>query len=350
LKLPNCPTLEVDLESIRSNYQLLRNKAEHKNSASVVKANAYGLGVKQVSQTLAQAGCKDFFVANLEEAIEFRQFDSASNLYVFNGIRKGQRSDFIAHKIIPVINDLAQLEYWQQAGNYALHIDTGMTRLGITPKQAYELPAKSPHLKLIISHLACADTPSHRKNAEQLELFKQISKHFQGVSASLANSSGVFIGQNYHFDLLRPGCSLYGISPNSELANPMQNCVKLSAPILQYRKIDAESDVGYGATSKVKKGSILATVEIGYADGFMRNLSNNFYGYANNIKLPIIGRVSMDMLSVDVSEIPQELLRDDLRIEFINQNQPVDIMANAAKTIGYEIFTRIGNRVQRIYA
>ena len=343
----NFPTLRVNLDKIASNYSYLRSLG-NKNCAAVVKANAYGLGVKQVAKTLFTNNCTEFFVATLAEGIELREILPTANIFVFHGVRQSEVAEFLHHSLMPVLNDLAQVEIWSEAGKYALHFDTGMCRLGLEFSDIKNLRI-SPNLQLIMSHLACANEPQNQKNAEQLELFRKITQYFPNIPASFANSSGVFLGQDYHFDLLRPGCSLYGISPNTTLPNPMQNVVTLSAPVLQYRRIEKDQTVGYGASAIIKKGSILATVEIGYADGFLRTLGNKINGYVKNIKTPLIGRVSMDMVSVDVTNVPEYLLSNNLRIEFINDIQPVDFIAETAQTIGYEIFTRIGSRVKRVY-
>lgn len=342
------PTIEINLAAIAHNYTLLRKQGNKASCAAVVKANAYGLGVAQIAPILLEAGCREFFVATLDEAIELRGILPAATIYVFHGARKGQTKDFLAHNIIPVLNDLSQIEHWNDAGKFALHIDTGMCRLGLTPEEASKIKPSS-HLQLVMSHLACANDPKNPKNAEQLASFRKALQHFPKVRTSLANSSGIFLGSDYHFDLLRPGCSLYGISPNTSLPNPMSNVATLSAPILQYHHLEKDETVGYGATVTAKKGAVLATVEIGYSDGFIRSLSNKAVGYAAGIKVPVVGRVSMDMITVDVTQVPEHARSEHLRVTFIGKEQSVDILAEMAATIGYEIFTRLGARIQKIY-
>jgi len=348
---PHNPTLEVNLDAIVRNYERLRGETGGNGcSAAVVKANAYGLGVSRVAPALYEAGCRDFFVATLDEAMELRKILGGVTIYAFHGCRKGQVKGFLAYNIIPVLNDIAQLEYWQDSGKYALHIDTGMCRLGITSEEVAYLQPATSNLQLIISHLACANEPSNPMNKQQLALFRQVMRRFPGVTASLANSSGVFLSKDYHCDMLRPGCALYGISPNTTMPNPMENVVTLSAPVLQYRHIDEDhTTVGYGASVVVGKGAVLATVEMGYADGFLRALGNKAFGVVAGIRVPVIGRVSMDMVTVDVTKVPAHLRRNNLRILFIGKEHPVDVIAEAAGTIGYEIFTRLGTRVQRLY-
>lgn len=348
------PVLDVNLNALAANYRLLTSKHPQKRCAAVVKANAYGLGVGEVSKTLYKAGCREFFVATLEEGIELRKIFAScglqgSSIFVFHGCRRDEYVEFIAHNLVPVLNTLEQWEAWDKVNPCALHIDTGMTRLGITPEEALKLQPATRSPQLILSHLACANDPEHPKNREQLSAFKIVRAHFPSALASLANSSGVFLGADFHFDLLRPGCSLYGISPNTSLPNPMEHVATLSAPVLQLRAVTKDTSVGYGALGFVKKGSVLATVELGYADGFHRCLTGHAYGYVYGVKLPVVGRVSMDMVSVDVTALPPHLRNEDLRIEFISKDQPVDVLAEAAGTIGYEIFTSIGRRVKRVY-
>ncbi len=352
---PYHPTLEVNLAAIVRNYMRLCAEGGGRRCAAVVKANAYGLGVERIAPALYEAGCREFFVATLDEGVILGKVLVTSSLqpatiYAFHGCREGQVKDFLAHAIIPVLNDIPQLEYWRDAGKYALHIDTGMCRLGVSFNELDVLQPATGNLQLILSHLACANDPAHPKNAEQLALFKVVVQRFEGVDASLANSSGIFLGKAYHFDLLRPGCSLYGISPNISLPNPVENAVTLSAPVLQYRIVDKDhTTVGYSAAAEVNKGTVLATVEVGYADGFLRALGNKACGYASGVRVPLVGRVSMDMVSMDVTAVPEHLRTPELRITFIGEEQPVDVIAKTAGTIGYEIFTRLGARVQRVY-
>lgn len=347
----HCPTIEVDLAALARNYTLLASRHAKRACAAVVKANAYGLGVAQVASSLYHAGCREFFVATLEEGVELRKIVSAdARIYVFHGARSGEQKDFAAHALIPVLNSVQQLEIWDKTVYYALHVDTGMCRLGVTSQEAIAHAQVKGNLKLLMSHLACAGSPTHPKNEEQRNQFADVAKHFGGVAKSLANSSGVFLGENFHHDLLRPGCSLYGISPNLSLPNPMEQVAVWSAPVLQYRHISQEQTVGYDAMGKASAGQVLATVELGYADGFQRILSNGkASAYANGVKLPLLGRVSMDMVTLDVTSLPENQRTADLRVEFIGKNQSVDDLAKAAGTIGYEIFTGLGQRVKRVY-
>jgi alanine racemase len=355
----NGPILEVDLAAIARNYALLKGKLAGGACAAVVKAGAYGLGVKAVAPALFDAGCRDFFVATLDEAIELRAvLDDGDeprvllgdhNIYVFHGMRERQNKDFTHHRLIPVLSSHEQIRHWNNSGPCALHIDTGMNRLGLPPEEARDLQPATRNLQLVMSHLACASEPQHPMNEQQLGAFTAALAHFPRIPASLANSSGIFLGERYHFALARAGCSLYGISPDTARPNPMENVVTLSAPVLQYRFVKTRQSVGYGATASVPAGAVLATVELGYADGFLRHLSNHAHGFAAGYRVPLVGRVSMDMVSLDVTGVPEHLRTPDLRIIFIGREQPVDALAKDAGTIGYEVFTRLGSRVQRVY-
>ena len=347
----NSATLTVNLAALRANYHLLRTRHEKRTIAAVVKANAYGLGVERVSQALADEGCELFFVATVSEAIELRNFLPHAKIAVFNGIFKGEEKEFAAHHIIPVVNDLEQLDRCQMSGvrKFFLHIDTGMTRLGLSHTDLKKIPPLSPdNCQLVISHLACASEPAHPKNNEQLSRLRTARQWLPDVPVSFANSSGLFLGTDYHFDIGRPGCALYGINPISG-PNPMQPVATLSAPIIQIRTLDCDEEVGYGSTCAAKKGSRLAVAGMGYADGFFRLLGHSASAFIGNHRVPIAGRISMDMVTLDISHVPESALGENPRAEFINAQQTVDDIATQAHTIGYEIFTRIGRRVIRNY-
>lgn len=352
-----CATLAVNLSALLSNYQLLRARHAKNSVAAVVKANAYGLGVKEVSLALWENGCRDFFVATLAEGIELRAVLPQANIGVFQGIFAGEEKDYAHYRLIPALNDIPQAERflkygsWDENNHIILHIDTGMTRLGLSEsdlKHPIFSALFTQHPALIISHLACADSPAHPKNAEQLARFRAALAHFPGAKASLANSAGIFLPPEFHFDIARPGCALYGINPASG-KNPMRHVATLSAPVLQIRELDRDEHIGYGATATAKKGSRIAIIGLGYADGYSRSLGNQGFAYMEGHKAPLIGRVSMDMVALDISAIPQAQITASTRAEFINDRQTVDDIAAQCQTIGYEIFTSIGNRVQRVY-
>ncbi len=345
------PLLTVSLDAIAENWRQLR--AHHKKSAcaAVVKADAYGLGMVPVARRLAAEGCGTFFVATLAEAITLRAAISDPQIYVFEGYLDGEEKAYAEHRLRPVLNTHAQFERARQHEILpfcALHIDTGMGRLGLNVEEAHS--ATGAPVALLMTHLACASDPAHPLNGEQLRLFEAARTHFSGVPCSVANSSGIFLGPEYHYDLGRPGCSLYGITPNPELPNPMRQVAELTAPILQIRAAERDQSVGYGASVSVKKGARILTAGIGYADGLHRIASNSeIKVYIGEHTLPLLGRVSMDLTCWDASDVSLQTLEKSCFVSLINARQPVDRVAEICHTIGYEIFTRLGNRVQREY-
>jgi alanine racemase len=354
MKPANCVTLDVNLSALADNYRLLKSLHAQHHIATVVKANAYGLGAEAISRVFWQEGCHDFFVATLEEGIELRQYLAQASIGVFQGAFPGEEKEFQHYGLTPVLNTLEQIERWQKIASLSsaiLHVDTGMTRLGLTHTELGKLVAKHPKLNfaLVMSHLACANDPTNAKNQEQLDRFKMALKILPGCKTSLANSSGLFLSDEFHFDTGRPGCALYGITP-VETKNPMRAVATLSAPLLAIRTLDRDETVGYGSTYSAKKGARIAIVMLGYADGILRTLSNKGFAFIGGQKVPFAGRVSMDMIALDVSTLPENKLPLTATAEFINEKQTVNDVANLADTIGYEIFTRLGERVKRVYS
>ena len=356
------PALTVDLSAVVANWQLLRGKFTGEECAAVVKADAYGLGMVPVATALSKAGCHTFFVATITEAIELREALPDVRILVFHGIGEGEEFAFRQHRIIPVLNTPEQIARWKPVAREfphavsALHIDTGMARLGLQPQQFQSLLKEDSSLLedcrvgLLMSHLACAPTPDHPLNAEQLRLFREATELAPGIPASLCNSGGIFLGVDHHFQLARPGCSLYGIAPQ-EQHNPMRQVATWQAPIISIHRLEREQTVGYGATQTLPKGARIATVASGYADGYLRHLSHQAVGYLDEYKVPLIGRVTMDMLSFDISSVPASSLKEGATITLLGDCDGirVDDLAAAAGTIGYEILTRIGGRVARQY-
>lgn len=341
----NGPTLTVDLAALCDNWQLLKKRFGGGECTAVVKSDAYGLGVEQASKALAARGCNTFFVATLDEAIELRGILPQAAVYAFHGPYAGEEKDYLHHRITPVINSVEQLKRWNNAAPFALHVDTGMNRLGLTLS---ELAAAKARPALLMSHLACANEPAHLKNAEQLARFREARALLPGVPASLCNSSGIFLSGDFHFDLARPGCSLYGINPTGG-PNPMHPVATLSAPIIMLRTADRDGTVGYGATHAIRKGDRIAIVQLGYADGYLRALSNRGRAFLNGQAVPVIGRISMDMIAVDVNALAENAAVPGSRVELLNAKVTVDEAAQAAGTIGYEVLTRLGPRVKREY-
>jgi alanine racemase len=328
-----------------------------------VKADAYGLGAVEVSRALEKAGCHTFFVATLEEAIELRTALPDVRILVFHGVLAGEEFAFAAHRLIPVLNSPAQIERWKPVAAEhvhavsALHIDTAMGRLGLQVGEFVALMKKNPQLLaqcrvgLMLSHFACAPEGDHPLNAEQRALFKQALTLAPGIPVSFCNSGGIYLPKENHFNLVRPGCALYGIAPQSNAANPMHHVATWNAPILMTRTLEREQTIGYGATITAAKGTRIATVASGYADGYLRHLSGKATGYVGDYSVPLIGRVTMDMLCFDVSNVPESLTHEGASINLLGDKDGirVDDLAEKAGTIGYEILTRIGARVKRVY-
>ncbi|MCI5050120.1 MAG: alanine racemase [Rickettsiales bacterium] len=352
------PQLKVYLDKVIANYQILSKQFSGQECGAVIKANSYGLGMEQVSDALATAECNTFFVATLEEGIQLRQYRPNRRIVVFHGVGPGEALAFVNHKLIPVLNSPEQIERWVEVSKEhpdarsVLHVDTAMGRLGLSQAEWEALDAdiiEKAQVSLLMSHLACAGDPEHPSNAMQLELFEKARAIFSGIPCSFANSSGVFLDKPWHFDLARPGCSLYGITPHESKPNPMHNVVELSCPILQIRTLDRDQNVGYGATKHCKKGTRVATVAGGYADGIPRLLSNQLHGYLGEVRVPLVGRVTMDMLCFDVSAVPEGQLNEAERIVLIDERQTVDDIARMTDTIGYEVLCRLGRRIRRVY-
>lgn len=355
--------LHIDLTALINNYHYLDQKTPSARCGAVVKANAYGLGMLPIVQALQKTKCRDFFVAYLDEGIALRSIlDSTYNIYVLNGLFPHNVKPFLDYQLAPVLNDIEQLKLWVQLcqeNNYnypaALQFDTGMSRFGLDIGDINIIKQQSlyPFVPtLIISHLACADAPLHPANQQQLHKFTTIKTYFPSIPASLSASSGIFLGNDWHFDLVRPGAALYGINPIPEEKNPMQPVISLRSKILQLRHIPKGASVGYGATFTAPKPLYLAIVSLGYADGFFRNLSNKIqvnHIHYPEIALPIVGRISMDCLCIDITNLPINTIHIADEIEIIGSHCSLDKIAKTADTIGYEILTSLGNRFHRIY-
>jgi alanine racemase len=353
--------LEIELGGIVANWRRLAAMAAPAACAAVVKANAYGLGAAPVARALAASGCRMFFVATLDEAIALRAaLGATTEIAVLNGPLPGTAADFAAHRLIPVLNHPGQIEQWRclaAAGGgkppAILHVDTGMARLGLTAREfaalADHLPRPGIAWRAVISHLACADTPDHPLNELQRARFAAVADRFPGVAAGLAASSGIFLGRTYHFDLVRPGAALYGVNPQPGRPNPLRQILRLSARILQIREIDRGESVGYGAAHVMETAGRVATVAVGYADGWLRSFSRRGCGFLAGTRVPLLGRVSMDLITFDVSAVDPAVARPGAMIELLGEHYGVDQAAADAETIGYEILTALGARYHRIY-
>lgn len=358
--------LTIDLPALKKNYSTLRTLAQPAECAAVIKANGYGLGITQVAKALHEEGCGTFFVATLNEAITLRDAGIEAVIYVLDGLPPDLSAYFSRYHLRPVLNSLEQVQEWTAYyGNQvaegrpcALHIDTGMNRLGLSVEdildQQNNALLEKLQLHLIMSHLACGDELHHKMNAIQLKQFQTIRTDFSDTHACFANSAGIFLGADYHFDMVRAGIALYGGKAQNITENPMLPVVKLESRILQIRHCAKGETVGYGASQTLQRPSRIATLAIGYADGYSRHLSTNAtqqraYVYIAGHKAPIVGRVSMDLLGVDLTDIPEAKVNIGDFAEVLGPHILVDDVAEWAGTIGYEVLTNLGKRHHKIY-
>jgi alanine racemase len=358
-------TLTVDLDAIEANWRTLAGATVPAECAAVVKANAYGLGLEPVTAKLAKAGCKTFFVADISEARRVRARAAEAAIYVLNGFAPEIGAAFAELNAQPVVNSTAELAEWDAfvavqdwRGGAAIHVDTGMNRLGIAADEAaalaLRLQSENHGITLFMSHLACAENVDHPLNASQIRLFRELRLLYHGVPASLANSSGIFLGDSAHFDLARPGAALYGINPTPGRANPMRGVIELTGRVLQVRKVQQGETVGYGAAWTAKRASRIAVVALGYADGLLRAVGGTARKGGGGAIVagkhcPIVGQISMDLTCVDVTDLGDRAVHRGDVATFIGENIPVDDVAASAGTIGYEILTRLGPRCHVVY-
>jgi alanine racemase len=357
--------LTVDLDAIVANWRKLEKAAVPAECAAVIKADAYGCGVDPVARALAAAGCKTFFVATVEEARAARAAVPSATLYALDGIFQNCGDAFAKTDCKPVIGDLNELAEWDVfcrrsgwAGGAAIHIDTGMNRLGLTITEAQgivpRINAGDHGITLVMSHLACAEALNHPLNAKQLATFREIASLFTGVPASLSNSSGIYLGPHFLFDVVRPGAALYGVNPTPEADNPMQPVVDLKARIVQIRNVERGDSVGYGGTWTARRPTRLAIVSAGYADGYFRAAGSNDGTRGAEVvvagkRCPIAGRVSMDLIAVDITDLEKNAVRRGHMATLIGEGITVDELAHHFGTIGYEVLTSLGPRYARVY-
>ena len=358
--------LTIDLDALAANYRQLRDLAAPAECAAVVKADAYGLGMGHAAPALWRSGCQTFFVATLTEAADLRALLPEAVIYVFNGLLPGTADRFHTFALRPVLNSADEIKEWAGycAGvgeklPCAVHLDSGMNRLGLSPAeldtvaQALELWS-ALSLTLVMSHLACADDAAHAKNAAQRNLFDTLRARLPEAMTSLANSAGILLGPDFAYDLVRPGIALYGGHPQRRGKNPFHPVVHLKGRILQVREAAAGETVGYGATRTLTRPSRVAVVSAGYADGLFRALStkdgeNGLDVYLGPHAVPILGRISMDLITIDVTDVPEALSRRGAWVELLGPNVSAHQLAAHAGTIDYEVLTSLGQRAARRY-
>jgi alanine racemase len=363
--------LTVDLTALTENWKDMARRSGKARASAVVKADAYGTGIEDAGEALFMAGARDFFVATVDEGVTLRPYAPDARIFVLSGVWPGTERRLFENDLVPVISSEEQLAFWMAVladyGDYpcALNVDTGFNRLGLSMEEAMALaddvsrPASFAPV-LVMSHLACSDDHSSEMNKQQLESFRQVSAAYEGIDSSLAASGGIFLGSDYHFDLTRPGIALYGGEAVNGLANPMRPVVIAEARIIQVRTAKAGESVGYGRALQLTRDSRLAVVSAGYADGYLRSQSSGGvplrqvvpeggYGFLAGRKIPIAGRITMDLTIFDVTDLPENAVRAGDYVELFGKNVLVDDVARSAGTIGYEILTSIGLRHERRY-
>jgi alanine racemase len=361
------PIATIDLGIIADNYRALQTTCGAAEVAATIKADAYGLGAMRIAQTVYAAGCRSFYVAHFEEALALRTLHTDTTVFVLHGIPVGAEAEAHAKNITPIVTDLGALERITTLGkklntqiSVNLHRDTGMNRIGFSESEWNTLIAAPDKLNgcnaaWVMSHFACSDEPDHPMNEQQCQKFIRATKPFPSAKKTLANSHGIFLGKQMHFDQVRPGRALSGTGTTDiKSTGGLKNALSLHAPIIQLRSIDSNCTVGYGATQRVEKSMRLAALAYGYADGLHRAFSNTdqisgHHFYLRGIAVPIVGRISMDLVMVDVSKIPEHLVNIGDRVEIVGEHQSVDDFAAQIGTIGYEVMTHMGHRVERNY-
>jgi alanine racemase len=342
--------LTIDLSAVEANWRALSRRATPAECSAVIKADGYGCGIEQVARKLFRAGCRTFFVADLAEARAARNAAPEAAIYVLSGLMPKTAAAFAELRARPVIGSLVELAEWdafcnanQWHGGAALHVDTGMNRLGISANEAAALAprirSEKHGITLLMSHFACSELSEHPLNDRQIKLFREVRLLYRGIPSSLANSSGIFLGSAAHCDMVRPGVALYGVNPTPGKSNPMQ-------PVIE--------TVGYDAQWTAKRAMRVAVAAIGYADGFMRaaGSSDETPGASALVAgqhCPIAGRISMDLMAIDITDLPDNAARRGDLATLIGHEISVDDVASAAGTIGYEVLTSLGRRYHRIY-
>lgn len=354
--------MTIDLDAIRDNYHLLQKRVANVACAAVLKADAYGLGASCIAPVLAENGCRHFFVAHLDEGIALRPFlPKKADVFVLHGPPVGAEQEFVQHRLIPVLNSMQQVNAWRQLAHSlerhlpaVIQLDSGMSRFGLSPDEldAWVMEPnflRGIDLRYLMSHLACAEQQDHPLNQQQLQFFQAARKRLPACPESLANSSGIFLGPDFHLDLVRPGAALYGIAPVAGAANPMKPVVRLQGKIVQTRTVERGTGVGYGSRYLAPDRRCIATVSVGYADGWLRNISQRGAAFIGDIRVPFAGNVSMDSITLDVTGIDPALLVPGSYVDLLSASQTVDTVAGYAGTIGYEILTSLGSRYHREY-
>jgi alanine racemase len=357
--------LTIDLTALEANWKSLARRVMPSECAAVIKADGYGCGIEPVATMLAKAGCKTFFVADLFEARRVRSVAPEPAVYVLNGLMPGTAATFADLHVRPVIGSMTELAEWDAfvtandwRGGAALHVDTGMNRLGISPGDAAALAprirSENHGITLLMSHFACSELPDHPLNEQQIKLFREIRVLYRGIPSSIANSSGNFLSDAAHCDMVRPGAALFGVNPIPGRNNPMRPVIELRGRVVGLRNLMRGETVGYDAAWTAKRATSIAIVGVGYADGYLRaaSASDTIRGAEVIVagkRCPLAGRVSMDLIAIDITDVPAGTVKRGDLVTLIGDDITVDDFAASAGTIGYEVLTSLGKRYHRIY-
>lgn len=366
-------TLTIDIGALVDNYRAIAKVCAPAETAGVVKADAYGLGAARVVPALVAAGCKKFFVAMPDEGIAVRRLAPDATIFVLNGVfGHGAEHAYAEHRLVPVLNAPREISLWESfCGSTGtrhpcvINVDTGMNRLGLTMSEALSFAdenglTQALEVVLVMSHLACADEPQHPLNRQQFEALQELQAAFSGVESSLVNSAGIFLGRDFHVGLTRPGIAVYGGAPVAGMKNPMKTVVTAEARIVQLRHARAGEAVSYGATATLQRDTTIAVAAVGYADGYHRSASGSGvplrrlgepggHGFVLGQRVPILGRVTMDLTMFDVTDLGVDAVKTGDMIELFGRHISIDEAAKAAGTISYELLTGLGRRYHRLY-
>ncbi|WP_068410476.1 alanine racemase [Labrenzia sp. OB1] len=360
--------LTIDLAAIAANWTVLNGKLDGgAECAAAIKADAYGVGQEQAGRALSGAGCRTFFVAVPTEAFDLRMSLPDAVIYVLDGLFPGTAEHFIQHDIRPVLGSLCELREWtgicksaEKNLDAAVHVDTGIHRLGLSPAEFSAAMSDADLLgpfvpSLVMSHLACGSTPAHPMNRRQLDLFQEVTAPFPHIPRSLANSAGILMGPEYHFDLVRPGIALYGGKAIDSEPNAMKPVARVEARIMMVRDVPEGDTIGYGARQSATRRLRNAVVAAGYADGLLRRASSSDerpggFAMIGGYRAPVLGCISMDMITLDVTDVPEELLKRGALVEMLGPSVAASDLAAYAETIDYEYLTSLGRRFERVYA
>ena len=353
--------ITIDLDALAANYRFCQEQIQPASCAAVVKADAYGLGIRKIAPALRQAGCRQFFTATHREGVTLRALLPDVEIYIFEGVTERSRTACCEHDLVPVLITAADSALWAEKARALgrplpaiIHIDTGMTRLGLGAAELHQLLEKSADLdwldtRYVMTHFACADQSGASKTREQLDRFNRLRRLLPPAPTSVGNSAGGLLGGDFSGDMARVGIALFGGNPFQGGMPPLKPVLRVQSRILQLREITAGTTVGYGSTYTAKSNTRIATVGIGYADGYPWALGNRGMASLGGHRVPVVGRVSMDLITLDVTGVADELVQPGCMVELIGPDISLEEVAERAGTINYEILTRLGQRARRKY-